>query len=94
MQVYKSTSRGSGIGCTERKVVVAAENTVMVHCGRCTVTYKHVCVHTNKTSTLFRCSALPHSKGIARGWLQDSSMESDQHQIEQYDTQHPIMTML
>ena len=34
MQVYKSTSRGSGIGCTERKVVVAAENTVMVHCGR------------------------------------------------------------
>ena len=26
--MYKSTSRGSGIGCTERKVVVAAENTV------------------------------------------------------------------
>ena len=32
--MYKSMSRGSGAGCTERQVVVAAVNTVMVHCGR------------------------------------------------------------
>ena len=73
-----------GLCRQQQKRLIAAVEKAWEH-GRCTVTYKHVCVHTNETSTLFRCSALPHSKGIARGWLQDSSMESDQHQIEQYD---------